>query len=234
MYVIMTCGIYMLKFPSGKNYIGQSVNIEKRFTEHKKDSKKCFISDKLETITKLHSAYKKYSWNLIEKVILEECKPEELNDREIYYISFYNTFNEGLNCTTGGDSLFKVSEQTKQKLRDINLGKRGGVQAIPFYIDGIRYVSILDASSKLKIPHKTIYNRLNSTNIKYSNYLYEDITLIPIRRKRKTKQAQKVKIDGILYTSASEASIVLNISTTTILRRARSSSKKFINYEVMD
>jgi len=230
----MTCGIYILKFPSGRNYIGQSVCIESRFIEHKMEAKKCFMSEKLLVNTKLNAAYKKYAWCLIKTEILEECKKEDLNDRETFYIKLYDTFNNGLNCTTGGHSLFSRSDETKQKLRDINLGKRGGIQAIPFYIDGIRYVSILDASSKLKIPHKTIHNRLNSTNIKYSNYLYEDKNLIPIRHKRKTKRQQKVKINGIIYQSGSEASIILNISVTTILRRARSSSKKFINYEIID
>lgn len=233
MNVIMTCGIYILRFPSGKKYIGQSVQIEKRFIEHKMCAKKCFMSEKLLIRTKLNGAYKKYAWHLIEKEILEICKKEELNDREIFYIKYYNTFNNGLNCTTGGESLFIRSKETKQKMKYINLGKRGGVQAMPFYIDGIRYVSILDASCKLKIPHKTIHNRLNSTNIKYSNYLYENITLIPVRHEIKTRK-QKVKINGVLYKSGSEASIILNIPLTTIFRRAKSSSKKFKNYELIN
>lgn len=229
----MTCGIYKLTFPSGKVYIGQSVNIEERWSEHKREHKKCNNKQsKLKNITKLRCSYKKYPWNKITKEIIETCFPEQLNGREIHYISMLNSFINGLNGTTGGNQDFKRSQETKNKLRLAQLGKYGGLQAIPFYIDGIKYVSILEASVALKIPHKTIHNRLNSTNIKYSNYLYEDVSLIPDRHKRKTKPVISVKVNGIAYESAAEASIQLNLSHTTILRRCRSKSKKFNNYEL--
>ena len=229
----MTCGIYKLTFPSGKVYIGQSINIEGRWIEHKQDHKNCNNQKyKLKNITKLRSSYKKYPWDKISKDIIEICLPEWLNAKEIYYISVNDSFTNGLNGTSGGNQDFKRSKETKEKLRLANLGKYGGSQAIPFYIDNVKYVSILEASVALKIPHKTIHNRLNSTNIKYSNYIYEDSSLVPIRHKRKTKPVVGVKIDGIVYESAAEASMKFSISHTTILRRCRSKSKKFKNYEL--
>jgi hypothetical protein len=39
--------------------------------------------------------------------ILEYCDKDKLNDREIYYIKFYNTFNSGFNLTEGGNNLSK-------------------------------------------------------------------------------------------------------------------------------
>jgi hypothetical protein len=34
--------------------------------------------------------------------LLEECNPEELNEREKFYIEFYNSVNYGYNVTKGG------------------------------------------------------------------------------------------------------------------------------------
>lgn len=34
---------------------------------------------------------------------MEECDNEQLNEREIYWISYYDTFYNGYNATLGGD-----------------------------------------------------------------------------------------------------------------------------------
>jgi predicted GIY-YIG superfamily endonuclease len=43
----MTCGIYILTSPSGKKYIGQSINIENRFWKHAKSSLQCLFRELL-------------------------------------------------------------------------------------------------------------------------------------------------------------------------------------------
>ena len=106
-----------------------------------------------------------------------------INDREIYWINFYDSFNNGYNCTTGGHSNFKRSEETRRKLSDHFTGVYNGSQNIPFTIDRIEYFSIGAASKATNIPLKTIHNRLNSPNPKYSNYLYIDQSKIPNRIK---------------------------------------------------
>lgn len=46
--------------------------------------------------------------------IIEECKKEELNDKEKYWINYFNTFFNGYNLTTGGqgnsNTIVKISE----------------------------------------------------------------------------------------------------------------------------
>jgi len=37
---------------------------------------------------------------------LEECPKELLDEREIYWIKYYNTFENGYNLTVGGNSGF--------------------------------------------------------------------------------------------------------------------------------
>lgn len=67
-------------------YIGQSVNIERRFTEHK--TPKAWGNDSL------HNDMKKYGVQNFDFEILEICKPSELLEKELYFIKklkpYYN------------------------------------------------------------------------------------------------------------------------------------------------
>ena len=108
-----TIGIYKLTSPSGKSYIGQSKNIERRFYEYK--GLYC------KTQTKLYRAIKKYGWDFFEKEIMisfdnsieniQTC----LNTSEIYFISKFNTVNNGYNLM-GGGGVCSHSEETKLKI----------------------------------------------------------------------------------------------------------------------
>lgn len=73
--------------------------------------------------TKFSKAIKKYGWNNINHEIIEtvECKTEEelkmvLNSLEKAYIEIYDSFYNGYNSTTGGDS-YLMSDETVAKLR---------------------------------------------------------------------------------------------------------------------
>lgn len=96
-------GIYKITNQiSGHAYIGQSVDIEERFRQHIKrayDSKK-------EYNKVLYAAIRLYGTNNFTFEILEEIvNIEELNDREIYWIAYYNTYNDGYNETPGGEGV---------------------------------------------------------------------------------------------------------------------------------
>ena len=122
---VMSCGIYKWTSPSGKSYIGQSVNLENR--------KQDFITNKLYTtknkrsLTVIDKARKKYpdfeQWYY---EILEFCEPNELNYREQYYIKLFDTFKNGYNETSGGGQNTEISDETKEKLRQANIGKNKG------------------------------------------------------------------------------------------------------------
>ena len=49
-----------------------------------------------------------------------------ISDKEIYWIEFYDSFHNGLNCDKGGlgRSSFVMSDEQKELLRQINLGKK--------------------------------------------------------------------------------------------------------------
>lgn len=53
----------------------------------------------------LYRAIRKYGIENFDFVIIELCKPEDLNDKEIYWIKYYNSYedvNKGYNLTPGG------------------------------------------------------------------------------------------------------------------------------------
>lgn len=97
----MSTGIYKITNKiNGNAYIGLSINIEKRWKSHIERSQN--EHDK-EYDKVLYHAFRKYGVDNFQFEILEECKPEELKDREIYWIQYYNTFKHGYNATPGGD-----------------------------------------------------------------------------------------------------------------------------------
>lgn len=95
----MSIGIYKLIFEgTAEVYIGQSINIESRFKDHLNTLK----SGK--GVPKLQEAYNKYGIPSLN--IVEECKSNLLNSKEIYYIKIHNSMENGFNSLSGGDSYY--------------------------------------------------------------------------------------------------------------------------------
>lgn len=80
-------------------YIGQSRNIEKRWEAHKIAA---FNSNQSSYDYPLYKAIRKYGLENFSFEVVETCSVEELNYKEIYWIGFYNSFEEGYNQTIGG------------------------------------------------------------------------------------------------------------------------------------
>lgn len=111
-------GIYKITSPSGKIYIGQSNDIEKRFKTYKGMHCKSQV--------KLYRSLIKHGFDNHIFEIIEECLLENLNDRERYYqdLNFVLGTN-GLNCklTQSTDKIGKHSDKTKAKISASNIGK---------------------------------------------------------------------------------------------------------------
>ena len=84
-----------------KCYIGQSVNIEDRWINHKTTSRN--INHKNSNYP-IYRAIRKYGLENFKFSIVEKCSKEELNEKEKYWISYFNSFNNGYNQTLGGQS----------------------------------------------------------------------------------------------------------------------------------
>ena len=83
-----------------KSYIGQSIHIEQRWEEHLYKTSGC---------TLLKYALYKYGVHNFSFDVIEECPQELLNEREQYWIQYYDSFNNGYNLTLGGGGTVKYS-----------------------------------------------------------------------------------------------------------------------------
>jgi group I intron endonuclease len=153
-------GIYKITSPSGKVYVGSSVNVERRFKNYKSlDCKKQ---------VKLYRSFLKYGVNAHKFEILIECSVEDLRRLEAETADKYDALNS-LNCrvpkvfeqyTSVSDSTRnkislalsgkKKSEAHKQKLRDAK-----GLGFIP------NYASVAALLESVKKRKKIILNMEN-------------------------------------------------------------------------
>lgn len=102
------CGIYKItNLTSGKSYIGQSNNIPERWKKHR-------YASNLHSRYELYQDFAKYGLDNFDFSILCECSSEELDEKEIYWIAFYDTYYNGYNQTKGGSNSshpVKISEE---------------------------------------------------------------------------------------------------------------------------
>lgn len=109
----MICGIYKITNKiNGHCYIGQSINITERWRHHR--------NYPLENSHyPLYKAFRLYGIENFSWEILEECPIDELDEKEIYYISYYNSYYDGYNQTQGGQG--NRGNVIKLSLEDINI-----------------------------------------------------------------------------------------------------------------
>lgn len=92
-------GIYKItNIKDGKIYIGQSTDVKTRWSNHIK------AALKIDSIahSRVHDAMGEEGiWNFTFE-LLEQCPKEKLNEREKYYIEFYQSNVYGYNKTVGG------------------------------------------------------------------------------------------------------------------------------------
>ena len=115
-------GIYKITSPNKRIYIGQSVDIKKRWKQHK--------YNKLDTI--LHRSFNKYGFNNHKFEIIEECSIELLNERERYWQDFYNVLENGLNSklTKSDDKSGFISSECKLKLKISKIHKKSKTEYV--------------------------------------------------------------------------------------------------------
>jgi group I intron endonuclease len=91
---------------NGKEYIGKTgLTIQKRFKQHIKDSAYTDGREK----RPLYDAFNKYGIENFKIEQIEECNLEEVNEKEIYWINYYNTFHNGYNATLGGEGISTIN-----------------------------------------------------------------------------------------------------------------------------
>lgn len=111
-------GIYRISnLIDGKVYIGQSTNLLRRLVRHK-----CDLKTNIHINKHLQSAWDLHGSNNFHFSILEECPKEQLNERELYWMSHYNSINnkEGYNILLPGEYPRSIKRANRgPKKRDI-------------------------------------------------------------------------------------------------------------------
>ena len=184
------CGIYKItNLLNNASYIGQSINIYKRFCSHHKvdynnPNSSCYN-------IKLYRAFRKYGLENFKVEVLELCQPNELNEKEIAYIEYYDSYHHGYNSTLGGTYFSenihsKETEQKRQITRELNqslksenhprakLKNEEVIQIRQRYIDGESVAVIFE-------DYKHLYNSIDVFKRIIFGYTYKDVGNIPTK-----------------------------------------------------
>lgn len=121
-------GIYIIKnLINQKCYIGQSLDIKRRFRHHKN---KFYDKNNDSYNYPLSRSVRKYGLENFSFEILEECKKEELSKRELFYIKKYNSllpkgYNQ-TNCTT--TLILNIPEKIKEIIKELQTTKLNSIE----------------------------------------------------------------------------------------------------------
>lgn len=157
-------GIYIFKNNiNNKCYIGQSICIRKRIKSHLKSIDKLKLP--------LYAAIKKYGIHNFTIDILDSFIPDESTDTkdlikkldtlEIKYIKEYDSYNNGYNCTVGGDYGVLGLKMTDDQKKVISDKAKISAQKLykPIYLYHITEKSIIYAISITAAANITKVNR---------------------------------------------------------------------------
>jgi group I intron endonuclease len=96
-------------------YIGCTINtLKHRFEEH------CYRCLKTNINTKLCNSIRKYGVEKFTIELIDECSLEKIYEREVELIKEYNSFENGLNSTLGGEGClgYKHSPEIRVKISE--------------------------------------------------------------------------------------------------------------------
>jgi len=195
-------GIYKIISPTNKIYIGQSIDINRRFKEYKR------LNCKQQP--KLYNSLKKYDPKNHKFEIIEECLIEQLNEREIYWKQYYNSINEGLNCELYDNGIGPRSEEVKQK---ISLAQKGNKHNLG------KKRSEETKQKQSEIAKSQLW-RKNIGQKQKGKRKHSDQHINKMLKKIINNNT------GIIYNSCTEASLDLNISMTLISNSLKKVYKK--------
>jgi len=147
-------GIYKIISPSNKVYIGQSIDIERRFRHYKR----MVCKDQV----KIYNSFLKYGVDAHIFEVLELCDTEDLNNRERHYQDLYDSVANGLNLLYVKSEHFNGghSDESKKKISDSLTGRK--------LTDEHKYRIGLNNSRRIMSPETKEKHRLNGLGKKAS------------------------------------------------------------------
>lgn len=130
---------------NNKVYVGQTIkSLQKRFTQHKNNSNKPYFSQIV-----LYKAFNKYGIENFVFEKIEEVPNEILDDREKYWIDYYDSYFNGYNSTLGGRATSLYNWDVDDIIEKYN-----------------RLKSARAVAKEVGCDHSTIDRILNANNVK--------------------------------------------------------------------
>lgn len=201
---------------NNKSYIGQTCqDVEKRWGNGS-GYKTCPI---------FYQAILKYGWDNFTHEILEENLTEDkVDEREIYWINFYNSQKEGYNFSSGGSGNHNFSEQHKQNIKK-SVTEKLGKPVICINTKQI-YSSINEAYRETGVNHieDCCSGKIKSAGKDDNNIAlvwrfleeYDENEKIDFKKQIRSKTRVKCLNTGIIYNSGKEASKITGIDNGSL------------------
>lgn len=143
-----------------KLYVGQTIqSLSKRFNGHC-----CYSKTDRSVNMYIKRAIHKYGRNKFHIELLEECPIELMNEREKYWINFYDSYNNGYNLTLGGQDSNYFNLHRLENSIDIKKFEDYIIEFKPLAVEVANHFGISKCS---------VYNlikRLNNPNLILNSY----------------------------------------------------------------
>lgn len=143
---------YIYKISNDLNnfvYIGQTKgSIQARFKEHCYDSKR-------DCQNKFHKAIKDLGVEHFKVELIEECPNSQLDEREKYWIAFYDSYNNGYNSNKGGQS---------------SLTKTTPEECIKYYLDNKDTKTLTQITKELGVGTNNLRELLQEAGIREKQF----------------------------------------------------------------
>jgi hypothetical protein len=168
--------IYLFSFPDDSVYVGQTINTpEDRFRQHCNDM-----------IAGTHHSYKvQDAYNnqgLPKLLILEEVTMAQVDEREIYWISEFDSFYNGLNCTAGGQDIPQNGESNPSARYTLD-----DYKAIVIFLANTDMTPI-QVSRELEVSRATVQHIANGNRHLYLKDLLPDEYAKMLAKKGRSKK----------------------------------------------
>lgn len=175
---------------NGHKYIGQTrQKLLQRLKMHVTESKS-------KSHRPLYKAFKKYGIGNFKVSILEKCSPELLDEREVFWIDFYNTFQDPqhYNCTPGGEG-YNLTEEMKKRISE-------RMKNVP---RGEQWEKNMSDSLKKKIERGEKWGFLDPSKHGDGKHTKRKVKAIPVKNLSGNTKYKPISDEILIFDSAKDA-----------------------------
>lgn len=201
---------------NGKQYVGQAVKkLEARKRRHIRESlvkvDNCYV----------HKAIRKYgpenfTWGTLHDNI---TNINDLNRLEIFYIGYYDTYNNGYNLTEGGGGMvgWSPSKKTRKRMSEAHKGKK-------LSKEHKQKIAEANKGNKLSKKHKQSMLRVNTGKTlseEHKRKISETHKQKGISKGKNNPAARAVIANNKYFDTSREAAKFLDVSHTMVYKRIK-------------